>query len=267
MKALKIKSKSCDYEGDTNFRERSHTLQPNHFPRTIIAGTYRRHAAQRGNSFCERSTPDSSQNGTAHIGLGRKDSEAAASGSHSSGGGAVLLKRMREKHDHDRRVQKSQSWPFFNTTNAVALQSSAADEEDEASSVVLQKRVLRQKVDDLLGLLISERGQPVGLLAASFAGLLPPLASCLKLSPADVTVCRGQESRVIDQMAAEEHGVLQAADLMKEWGYSILGESPFRVELKEGGALVTVYFHVRIKNESLLKRIDSGCAVLKVSVW
>ena len=262
MKAFKSKSKSCDYpEVDTNFHNRSRAHQPDDFPRTIVAGTYRRHSAQRDNSFYE---PDPSQNGTDHISVGRKDSVATTNGSFSSNGRAVLPKRMRERHDYDRRMQKRQSWPSFNTNPSVFALQPSEDDEDDESSVVLRKKVLRQKVDGLLDLLISDGEQPEGILSASVLGLLPPLACCLKLSPADVNpVCKGQGSGVIDH-AAPDHGVLQMADLMKEWGYSILDETPFRMELEKD--LVKVHFHVKIKNESLLRRTDSRYAVLEVSV-
>lgn len=204
-------------------------------------------------------------NGTDHSGLGRKKVGAVTTNGGVSGNGhAGLPNRMRQRHDYGRRMQKRQSWPsFYTDPREVTLQPSAADDEDEEGSEVLSKKVLRQKVDGLLDFLISERDHP-DIMSASLSGLLPPLACCLKLSPADVSaVYKGQRSKVADQ-ADPDHGVLQMVGLMKECGYSVLEETPFRVEMEK--SLLKVHFHVKVKNEPLLRQMESRYAVLEVSM-
>ena len=194
----------------------------------------------------------------------KKVGAMTANGSFHGNGHALLPDRMQERHEYGRRMQKRQSWPSLSSNlGVVAAQPSAADEDDECSGV-LHKKVLRHKVDGLLDLLVSDRDQTMGILSAPLSSLLPPLACCVKLSPVDVSsVCKGQGSRVVDPVSPD-HSLLQSADLMKEWGYTVLDETPFRVELEN--ALLKVYFHVKVKNESLLKRVDSQFAVLEVSV-
>ena len=263
LKTFKSKSKSCDYpEVDASVHNRSRPHQLDEFPRTIVASTFRRHSGQRVDSFYD---PGTGMNGTDHSGLGRKKVGAVTTNGGVSGNEyAGLPNRMRQRHDHGRRMQKRQSWPsFYTDPREVTLQPSAADDEDEEGSEVLSKKVLRQKVDGLLDFLISERDHP-DIMSASLSGLLPPLACCLKLSPADVSaVYKGQRSKVADR-ADPDHGVLQTIGLMKECGYSVLEETPFRVEMEK--SLLKVHFHVKVKNEPLLRQMESRYAVLEVSM-